>query len=245
MFSDYADTYDRESFTQGTLKEVDFIEKEAGYDKKIRILDIGCGTGRHAIELAKRGYSVTGVDLSARQLRKAREKADKAGVSIRFVKADARKLQYKNEFNLVIMMCEGAFPLMETDEMNFSILKNAAKALKKGGKFIFTTLNALYPLYHSVKDFINDNSGGDLKSIKNTFDLMTFRDKSIASVTSDLGRNLKLKCDERYYAPSEINWLLSTLGFNKINIYGCGIGSFKRGTALTTDSFEMLVIAEF
>jgi hypothetical protein len=49
------------------------------------------------------------------------------------------------------MLCEGAFPLMETDEMNYEILKNAAKTLKDYGEIIFTTLNGLFPLYHSVE----------------------------------------------------------------------------------------------
>jgi predicted TPR repeat methyltransferase len=75
LFEDYAETYDRQPFTSGTLAEVDFIEREIGDDGSARILDIGCGTGRHAIELARRGYDVTGVDLSASQLRRAREKA--------------------------------------------------------------------------------------------------------------------------------------------------------------------------
>ena len=63
LFTDYARTYDKESFTQGTIQEVDFIESEIDSDKNRNILDIGCGTGRHAIELAKRGYKVTGIDL--------------------------------------------------------------------------------------------------------------------------------------------------------------------------------------
>ncbi len=63
LFADYANTYDKESFTKGTIQEVNFIEEEIEYDKSKTILDIGCGTGRHAIELAKRGYKVTGIDL--------------------------------------------------------------------------------------------------------------------------------------------------------------------------------------
>ncbi len=65
LFANYAKTYDTETFTRGTLGEVDFLEKELNYDKTKSILDIGCGTGRHAIELARRGYSITGIDLSA------------------------------------------------------------------------------------------------------------------------------------------------------------------------------------
>ncbi|MFW6132032.1 MAG: class I SAM-dependent methyltransferase, partial [Candidatus Aminicenantaceae bacterium] len=149
LFTDYANTYDKESFTKGTIQEVNFIEEEIEYDKSKTILDIGCGTGRHAIELAKRGYKVTGIDLSESQLKKAQEKTKQANVDIQFLKKDARDFSFKIPFDMVIMICEGAFPLMETDEMNFEILKNAEKALKPDGKLIFTTLNALYPLFHS------------------------------------------------------------------------------------------------
>ncbi|MDP3581080.1 MAG: class I SAM-dependent methyltransferase, partial [Ignavibacteria bacterium] len=58
LFTNYSNTYDNEVFTTGTLGEVDFIEKEINYDKAKKILDIGCGTGRHSVELAKRGYKV-------------------------------------------------------------------------------------------------------------------------------------------------------------------------------------------
>ncbi len=154
LFDNYGLQYDKEVFTQGTLGECDFIEKEIEYKKQARILDIGCGTGRHAIELTKRAYKVTGIDLSESLLKRAREKALKENLTIDFQIQDARNLPFNNEFDLAIMICEGAFPLMETDEMNFQILENAAKALKEKGKLIFTTLNGLFPLFHSVKDFL-------------------------------------------------------------------------------------------
>ena len=75
LFANYARKYDAEGFTQGTLGECDFIENEIGGKRSTRILDIGCGTGRHAIELAARGYAVVGVDLSMAQLARARAKA--------------------------------------------------------------------------------------------------------------------------------------------------------------------------
>ncbi|MBU2063427.1 MAG: class I SAM-dependent methyltransferase, partial [Candidatus Omnitrophica bacterium] len=153
LFENYARKYDKEPFVQGALGECDFIEQEIGRDKSLKIIDIGCGTGRHAIELTKRGYNVAGIDLSEDQIKRAKEKAQEAGVTIGFQAQDARNLPFKGEFDLAIMLCEGGFSLMETDEMNFEILKNATKALKSKGKLIFTTLNGLFPLFHSVNDF--------------------------------------------------------------------------------------------
>lgn len=244
IFANYAEKYDQESFTQGTVGEVDFIEKEIKQDKNCKILDIGCGTGRHAIELASRGYSVTGVDLSKNMLEKARQKAVESGVDIEFKVADARNIIFKEEFDVVIMLCEGAFPLMETDEMNYAILQSAARSLRNNGKLIFTTLNGLYPLFHSVKDFINVNSYYQINS-QNTFDLMTFRDEYQLETEDDDGNKIILNCNERYYVPSEITWLLKSLRFNKIDIYGCKLGEFSRKNPLSTEDYEMLVIAEF
>jgi 2-polyprenyl-3-methyl-5-hydroxy-6-metoxy-1,4-benzoquinol methylase len=62
LFENYAQKYDNECFVQGTLGECDFIEQEINHNKSVKILDIGCGTGRHTIELTKRGYGVTGID---------------------------------------------------------------------------------------------------------------------------------------------------------------------------------------
>ena len=243
LFDNYAETYDRESFTQGTAGEVDFIEKEIGHDKNLRIIDIGCGTGRHSIELANRGYRVTGIDLSESQLNRAKEKAALAGVNVEFFRMDATRLDFDGEYDLALVICEGAFPLMETDEMNYEILQNAFKALKPKGKFILTTLNGLYPLYHSVKDFLNAHPGGVFTKT-DTFDLMTFRDFSSIEVKDDSGNTKKLECSERYYVPSEITWLMKSAGFRGVDIFGCPIGAFSRGNPLTTDDFEMLVVAE-
>jgi 2-polyprenyl-3-methyl-5-hydroxy-6-metoxy-1,4-benzoquinol methylase len=244
LFHDYAEKYDKESFTKGTKGEVDFIEKVIRFQKSIKILDIGCGTGRHSLELARRGYrNITGIDLSESQLNKARSVSRKENLKIKFINKDARDFDFKGAFDLAIMICEGAFPLMETDEMNYQILKNAYSSLKSGGKFIFTTLNGLYPLFHSVRDFINAGSGQG-ESVKNNFDLMTFRNHSVYETEDDKGNKMVLNCNERYYVPSEIFWLLKSAGFSRSEIFGCKLGAFSRDDKLTTEDFEMLVIAE-
>jgi len=243
LFENFAVNYDNQPFVGGTIGEVDFIESEIGKDKSRTILDVGCGTGRHSVELAKRGYSVTGIDLSETQLAKAKEKAKAEGVEVEFIRADARNFEFEKKFGLAIMICEGAFPLMETDEMNFEILKCCSNALDEKGKFIFTTLNGLFPLFHSVKDLVNSGSDG-FRDNDNKFDLMTFRDKSVFDFTDDEGLSHTLEATERYYIPSEITWLLKSLGFKTIEIYGAKLGEFSRDHRLSTEDYEMLVIAE-
>jgi 2-polyprenyl-3-methyl-5-hydroxy-6-metoxy-1,4-benzoquinol methylase len=243
LFANYGRSYDKESFTQGTLGEVDFVERELGADRSKRILDIGCGTGRHAIELAKRGYRVTGFDLSEGQLRTAREKAAVAGVAVEFQRRDATRPHFSQEFDAAIMLCEGAFPLMETDEKNYAILRHAGAALRPGGKLLLTTLSALFPLFHSVKDFL-DAGGSDAATGEPTFDLMTSRQRAKLTFTDDAGQSHTIETDERYYTPAEMRWLLQTAGLAKVDIFGCHLGQFSREHAFTPDDFEMLVVAE-
>ena len=228
LFENYGLKYDNENFQKGTVGECDFLEKEINFDKSLKILDVGCGTGRHTIELSNRGYAVTGIDLSETQLARARQKAESYNLKIDFQKQDARHLSFNNEFDVAIMLCEGGFPLMETDEMNYEILKCVTKSLKENGKFIFTTLNGLFPLYHSVEKFCAS----------------TTKEGNATYRSNSFGNKKTLECNERYYVPSEINWLLKSLGYKAIHIFGAKLGAFSRNDRLTTDDFEMLVIAE-
>ena len=245
LFENYGEKYDNECFAQGTIGECDFIEKEISYNKSLKIIDIGCGTGRHSIELTKRGYTMTGIDLSESLLEKAKEKAEQNGLQIEFLQHDARKLPFEKQFDVAIMMCEGGFPLMETDEMNYEILRNISNSLKDNAKFIFTTLNGLFPVFNSIEEFCASNTDdGNATYHNNNFDVMTFRDYNITKVVDDKGEEKELECNERYYIPSEITWLLKTLGFTKIEIFGAKLGAFSREDKLTTGDFEMLVVAE-
>ncbi|WP_041235267.1 class I SAM-dependent methyltransferase [Dactylococcopsis salina] len=245
LFENYGLKYDNESFTQGTIGECDFIEREISFNQSLKILDVGCGTGRHTIELSRRGYTITGIDLSETLLTRATEKAENDNLKIDFQQQDARYLSFNKEFDVAIMLCEGGFPLMETDEMNYEILKSVTKSLKENSKLIFTTLNGLFPLYHSVEKFCaSKTEEGNATYRSNTFDLMTFRDHNITEIEDDLGNKKTLECNERYYVPSEINWLLKSLEYRKIDIYGAKLGAFSRNDKLTTEDFEMLVIAK-
>ncbi len=244
LFKNFAKNYEKETYTHGTVQEVDFIEREIEFKKSAKVLDIGCGTGRHAIELARRGYKVTGVDLSEAQLKRARENALSAGVNVDFMRADARELEFYDDFDLVMIICEGAFSLMETDEMNFRILENAARALKKPGKLIFTSLNALFPLHNCVDSFINSNSPG-AKNEGSKFDLSTLRMYSTVNFVDDDGIRKTISTNERFYMPSELTWMLKSLGFSNIDVFGCVTGEFQRGRQVSQNEFELLVCANY
>jgi SAM-dependent methyltransferase len=245
LFENYGEQYDNEPFTQGTSGECDFLEAELNNNKTLLILDVGCGTGRHAIELSKRGYTVTGIDLSESQLKRAREKAAEQGLDIDFQLQDARNLPFDKLFDAAIMLCEGGFPLMETDEMNYDILKSVSRALKDKAIFIFTTLNGLFPLFHSINAFHKEDAPEGGAAYNSThFDLMTFRDHNITTFTDDRGVMKELECNERYYVPSEISWLLRSLGFTSIEIFGAKLGAFSRTDTLSTEDYEMLVVAK-
>ena len=241
LFENSAKNYDNERFVKGTLGECDFIENELNYNKDLKIIDVGCGTGRHAIELTKRGYSVIGIDLSETQINRAQEKAENENLKIQFLVGDARQIPFKNKFEIAIMMCEGGFPLMETDEENFEILSSVSQSIKPNGKIIFTTLNGLFPIFNSTNEFAKDKENTQFHN--NNFDLMTFRDHFEIEFEDDTGNKKRIKCNQRFYIPSEISWLLKSLGYQKIEMFGAKLGQFSREDKLTTKDFEMLVIA--
>ncbi len=242
LFTDFAETYDREAFTQGTAGECDFFESEIAGDRSVSILDIGCGTGRHAIELSRRGYRVTGIDLSPSQIERARAKAAAAGTAPDLRVGDARTLPFGPEFGLALMICEGAFPLMETDEMNFEILRGVSRSLRPSGRLIMTTLNGLFPLHRSVGAFEKEGQD-ETVSEGHEFDLLSFRMRSKLKTRDDQGRPIELSCDERWYVPSELSWLLKQAGFASVEIFSARLGAFSRSDRLTPDDFEMLAVA--
>jgi ubiquinone/menaquinone biosynthesis C-methylase UbiE len=92
FFDQHAPDYMKNPWTGATQAEVDFIEAELKLQPGARILDVGCGTGRHAVALAQRRYQVTGVDISGGMLRQARLAIATAGVRLALVQADATRL---------------------------------------------------------------------------------------------------------------------------------------------------------
>jgi SAM-dependent methyltransferase len=114
--------------------EVRFLWKVLRLRRGSRVLDLPCGTGRHAIRLARRGASVLGVDLSAEYLREAR-RAAKGLPGARFVRGDMRRIPLKGEFDAAINLWT-SFGYFATPAEDLRVLRGVARALKPGGLFL-------------------------------------------------------------------------------------------------------------
>ena len=132
-FEIYCDT------SETAEKEVDFIINALMPAPNSRILDLGCGFGRHSIELSKRGFDIVGVDVSENLLDIARTTAN--GHSVEFVLKDIRELEYNNEFDVAFMMLN-AFGLL-SDEDNERVVERISKAIKKKGKVLIDLRNPI------------------------------------------------------------------------------------------------------
>jgi len=226
---------------QDVLADVDYIGEVLEGNKNRKILDVGCGTGRHVTGLAARGYDVTGIDLSESMLKQAKTRAKQEAVVARFLKKDARYFQMKNSFDLVLMLYGGAFGLMETDEMNARILRNAFNALKPGGILLMTVSNALEPLV-SGSGWPRWLSPAETMPGEVSFDPLTFRRSALAGVPESPAEPLQ-RLSERCYAPAEILGLLRGTGFKGAEVTGVLPGRLGAGSPLLPQDPLMLIMA--
>jgi SAM-dependent methyltransferase len=121
-------------------REVDSILRMMNLESKARILDLCCGYGRHSIELAQKGFAVTGYDLSDFFLKKAKKDAAALGLKIRFIKGDMRKLPFQERFDAVVNVFT-SFGYFENERDDLKVLKGVCKALKKDGLFLLDLIN--------------------------------------------------------------------------------------------------------
>ncbi|HEX7713515.1 MAG TPA: class I SAM-dependent methyltransferase [Bacillota bacterium] len=131
-----------QSWVEDTENQVAFIIKTLGLTGKERVLDLACGYGRHALSLARKGYSVVGVDITKDFIDDARKEAKSASLAIDFIQADIRELSYQNEFDAVLNLADGAIGYLENDAENLEIFDIIARALKPGGKHFMDICNA-------------------------------------------------------------------------------------------------------
>jgi SAM-dependent methyltransferase len=144
--------YLRYSFTKGTEQEVDFLVDGLGLAVGMRVLDVGCGPGRHARALGRRGITVHGVDISQRFVDLARQDAPAA---TSFERLDARALPFDADFDAAISLCQGAFGLADGRAVGGSgpdtpvdpdgaILDGIARAVRPGGVVAVSAFSAYF-----------------------------------------------------------------------------------------------------
>ena len=118
------------------VAEVDQVLALLGTQPGIAVLDLCCGPGRHSLELARRGFHVTGVDRTAAYLDRARQLASQEGLNVEFVQDDMRRFCPPDAFRQPSYSLFTSFGFFEDPAENQSVLCNLYRSLKGGGALI-------------------------------------------------------------------------------------------------------------
>jgi ubiquinone/menaquinone biosynthesis C-methylase UbiE len=166
--------YLRYSFTKGTAQETAFLIDALALKPGMRLLDVGCGPGRHCHALARAGLEVVGLDISASFLLAAGEGS--------WVRADARRLPLRaRSFDAAISLCQGGFGLLGGDE-DATVLGQMADSVKRGGRLAVSAFSAYFAVRHLESGEVFDAETGvnhERAEVRNpsgqpaTFDLWT------------------------------------------------------------------------
>ncbi|GAB1349733.1 class I SAM-dependent methyltransferase [Ignavibacteriales bacterium] len=202
------------------LKLANLVKNQLPGHRCGSVLDLACGSGRHSIEFAKRGYKVTGFDLSNQLLRIAQLESQKLELNLKFVRGDIRSLPFKPEFDLVLNIFT-SWGYFESDEENCMALKNAYNLKKEGGKFIFDFFNS-DSLVNNLKPF-SDNIINGIRYIENRSVENGRVVKNIKIVEGEI--TYRFKESVRLFTPDEIYTMLEEFGAKNISLFGDYDGS--------------------
>ena len=235
FFDSHAPEYMENVFTKNTDFEIEFIIRELGLAPGDRVLDVGCGTGRHSIPLALRGMNITGLDLSEGMLAEARKYAGSKNARLELVQADASQFSFPEEFDHAICLCEGAVGLLGSDEdagkRDLAVLQNISSSLKPGGKLLMTILNGLKKIReHSREDVEN--------GIFDPIHLVTLEKMLIHSS----GKQKEITVREKGFTAGEISLLMNFAGMEILHLWGGTAGNWNK-QELDMDEYEIMVIA--
>lgn len=221
-----------------TLREVEFISSALETPTGAEILDVGCGYGRHAIELVQRGYSVTGLDLSLPLLIRAADEAQRRGLAVNFVHADMREMSFEQQFT-------GAYSMLTSfgyfdEETNLRVAERIGRALKPGGRLLLDVLNRDYVVADlPVRVWWEGTGCVVLEEVD--FNFHTSRINTHRSIVFEDGRQVEQELSVRAYSLHEIGRLLRQAGFRVIDVSG---GLATRGQFFGASSRSLLILAE-
>ena len=235
FFDKHAPEYMDNIFTGNTDAEVDFLEEELGLEKGDSVLDVGCGTGRHSLELARRGYNVTGIDISEKMLDRGREIAEKENLDIEFIKANAVDFKLKKRYDSAVCLCEGAFGLLNMGEdpmeRDIKILKNISSCLKPGGKFILTALNGL----KKIREYNDEDVEAGRFDPVNVVEY--FPAKEVIDEAPD-----DMFLQEKGFLATELKLMHDAAGLAVKNFWGGTAGDWNR-EVVKMDEMEIMVVS--
>ena len=216
--------YLRYSFTKGTVQEVDHIVRTLGLQSGMRVLDVGCGPGRHSHELARRGIAVHGIDISATFVDLARESAPDGAT---FERMDARAMTFEQEFDAVVCLCQGAFGLMTANGHDRLVLDGMRRALRPDGMLAMSAFNAYFAArYHETATFDADSGVAHERT----------------EIRDPEGRAIEVDLWTGCYTPRELRLMLERSGFGVRSICSVEPGAYGDGPP-SMESPEYLVVA--
>jgi SAM-dependent methyltransferase len=236
FFDGHAPFYMQNVFTRNTRAEVEFLVEELRLTTGARVLDVGCGTGRHAVPLARRGCRMVGIDISRGMLRQAQAAAQQASVAVDWVQADATLFATPDRFDAAYCLCEGAFGLIGAGEdprmHDAAIALNLARCLRTGARVVLTALNGLR--------FLRPYRGEDIAA--GTFEPETLAERVCMEWQAE-GCPRKVIVYEHGHRPEGLGALFATAGFTVEHVGGGTAGDWGR-RPLDPEEFEIMLIAE-
>jgi SAM-dependent methyltransferase len=218
--------YLRNAFTKGTEQEVGHLVDALGLEPGQRVLDVGCGPGRHSLAIARRGIDVVGVDLSPDFVALAREAADSEGVRARFDVQDVRHLAFDGEFDAVICLCQGGFGLLGGHD-EAEVFERIAGAVRVGGALAVTAFHTAFAVRH-----LEDGE---------SFDPATGVLHEIATVRNAAGEERPFELWTTCFTPRELVLLAQRCQIDVQTVSGVTPGAY-RAMPPTLDDPELLLV---
>ncbi len=204
---------------QKNRADADFLVDKLGLDRGARVLDMACGQGRHAVELAARGFRVTGLDISKPSLGVARERAAARGLDLELVRLDMRSLAAEGEFDAVFNFCS-SFGFFATEEEDRRVVDRGARALRPGGRLLIDTINDLWLARHGQPRGWRTLEDGTIVTEDRNYDPRSRRSNAIWTLIRPDGSRSELRHSMRAYSCPELLRLLSQSGLEPNGVWG-------------------------